>query len=63
MKVLKRGTLPEEKEVQATCGYCKSELEFMPSEAKKIFDSAGGVEYYKVICPVCCRHVKTLVLL
>lgn len=52
MRVIKRGVVPAELLVLATCGHCKSELEFTVAEAAVITGSRND-SFYSVTCPVC----------
>ena len=56
MRVIKRGIIPSELLVLATCGYCHSELEFTVAEAK-MNTGARNESIYFVECPVCRRTV------
>lgn len=52
VRIIRLGTLPEEKLFQCTCNYCKTVFEFKAKEAKKISNQREG-PYYQIACPVC----------
>lgn len=52
MRVIKRGVVPAELLVLATCGHCRSELEFTVAEAA-VVSGVRNESYYSVVCPVC----------
>lgn len=56
MKVIQRGTPPEEEVYQADCNRCHSKLEFTRSEAKFREDQREG-SWLEVTCPVCNNRV------
>ena len=54
MKILERGTLPNEIVFRVTCSKCKSKLEFTAGEAKHGTDWRDSHdEWWKVDCPAC----------
>ena len=55
MKIIKRGCLPGEKTMRATCNHCHTIFEFKEKEAKLEFDRNEG--FYRVQCPVCANAV------
>ena len=58
MKVLKQGTLPEDKIYEVTCYNCTSLLQFKRSEGKISYSQRDG-DHITVICPVCKCSVFT----
>lgn len=58
VEVLKRGTLPSEKEHTCTCSHCYSLLKFKQSEAKVHVDQMSDASYLEITCPVCERSVS-----
>lgn len=57
MEILSRGTLPEEREHIATCGYCNTKIKFIQSEAKYVPDQRDG-DFLTIGCPVCSRQIR-----
>lgn len=56
MKIIKRGILPSERDMEAHCMACKTVFEFTPSkDAKRVNDQRDG-DSWKVACPVCGRQ-------
>lgn len=55
MQVIKRGIPPESLSYRATCGHCRSELEFKKSEAQVKSDRNETV--YVLKCPVCSKEI------
>ncbi len=53
MKVIKKGTPPEEKMHRARCWRCGAVLEFPMSEAGVSLDPRDQATYLIVQCPVC----------
>ena len=56
MKIIKKGQHPSQTIHKAKCGQCKTEIEFIQSEAQqrlrlKIY------HYLVVVCPVCGRDI------
>ena len=60
MNILKRGTPPEERQYQGTCGKCETEIHFLQMEGQVTFDQRDG-DFITVVCPVCNEsiHVAT----
>lgn len=58
MKVIHRGSLPEEAIYQATCNNCSSILEFMQKEVRWEHSQREGT-YVHFRCPVCQRDAVT----
>lgn len=56
MKVIKQGIDPATKEIRATCSNCKTEIEFLPHEARYSSDQRDG-DFYSVDCPTCKRII------
>ena len=56
MKILKRGTLPEERILNATCRKCQTEFEFAQSETTTVHDQREG-DYLSIRCPLCSAPV------
>ena len=52
MEILKRGKKPEDKEYEATCQRCKTEIRFKQEEARITYDQRDG-DFVTVECPVC----------
>lgn len=52
IKIIKRGTPPEEVIYHGTCHRCGTEIEFQRKDAKFDGDQRDGW-YLKVACPVC----------
>lgn len=52
MKIIKQGTLPEDKIYSCTCWQCKAEFEFMAKEGEVKPDYRNG-SYIAIACPVC----------
>lgn len=57
MKIIKRGEMPDLLPINAVCNYCKTEIEFMPQEAKVISDRMET--FLIVCCPVCSKEIWT----
>ena len=55
MRVLRRGTPPEELVHYCECTRCKSVLQFLRGEAKYQDDQRDG-DYLSISCPVCKHH-------
>lgn len=60
IKVIKRGVIQESIPRTATCRRCRSELEFVPAEVKRVFDQRDG-DFYQFACPVCSATVTVSV--
>lgn len=52
MKIIKQGSLPEEREYQISCRNCGTVFEFTRKEAELNIDQREG-NYLKVDCPYC----------
>lgn len=52
MKILKKGQEPSERVYQATCSYCKTEIEFLQAEGR-IQRSQRDGDSISVDCPIC----------
>lgn len=52
MKIIKRGTLPEERVYRVTCSNCKSELEYTKEDVKLDFREGDYI-----VCPVCEKFI------
>jgi len=52
IKVIRKGTPPEETPIQVECRRCRSVLEFVPASVKRVFDQRDG-DFYQFLCPVC----------
>jgi RNase P subunit RPR2 len=53
MKIIKRGTPPEDKKIRWTCKHCGSILEAKQSEGRTVHDRDGTM--IEFTCPVCER--------
>jgi len=56
MEIIKKGSLPSEKEIKTTCRNCGTVFKFKAVEAELVFDRRDG-NFYKIDCPLC----KTMV--
>ena len=56
MKIIKHGTAPGDNKHRATCHNCGTVIEFMQSEAERVFDQRDG-DYLRIKCPVCPRDI------
>ena len=56
MKILKRGSLPEDEEHTAKCSHCGTEIQFYRKEAS-IESTCRNETYLKIACPVCHRMI------
>lgn len=58
MRIIKEGSLPEEKEKRATCSHCGTIFEFKLKEAVRKDDQREG-SWYEIKCPFpgCSRMV------
>lgn len=54
MKIINQGIDPDTVPVRGTCTHCRTQIEFMPHEAKRHSDQRDG-DAYEVQCPTC-RH-------
>lgn len=52
MKIIREGTDPAKKAISASCNRCRTEIEFLPVEAKYVSDQRDG-DFYQIACPVC----------
>lgn len=52
MRIVERGTLPEEQLWQGTCTHCRTRIEFERHEGKFHDDQRDG-SYVTIACPVC----------
>lgn len=52
MKIIKQGKLPEEKEYQAKCSNCKTEISFKRKEATYVPCQRDG-DSLTIGCPLC----------
>lgn len=57
MEILKKGTPPAEKEYEATCRNCGTEVRFKQHEGKVVYDQRDG-DYITVKCSVCSRDIN-----
>ena len=55
MEIIKRGTLPSEREFFCTCHICKTEYKFKQAEGKVTYDQRDG-NLISVTCPVCSHN-------
>lgn len=55
MKVLKTGVIPGSLPIQVTCSHCKTEFEFMESEARVEHDR--NETCLVVACPLCKKEI------
>jgi len=55
MKIIKRGTPPDQNPIQGTCTYCHTEVEFLPIEARK--EMHRNQVHYFIKCPVCDQQI------
>ncbi len=60
IKVIKRGVVKESIPRTTDCTKCHSELEFVPSEVKRVFNQHDG-GFYQFDCPVCNAYVTVSV--
>lgn len=58
MKIIKRGTPPNENPYHVECRSCHSEIEFMRIEAKLVPDQRDG-DFLTINCPVCNVEIHT----
>lgn len=52
MEIIKRGSIPGEREHEVTCYRCKTVFRFKEHEAQKHYDQRDG-DYLSIDCPVC----------
>lgn len=55
MDIVKRGSLPENREYNGTCVHCRTEVRFKRSEATLHSDRDGS--FVKVECPTCKKDI------
>lgn len=58
MKIIKQGSLPEERDYQIGCRNCGTVFEFARKEAELVIDQREG-NYLKVHCPHCKNSCTT----
>lgn len=56
MKIISRGTLPEDKQYFTTCVNCITQISFLRKEARYEF-SARNERFLVVPCPVCNKEI------
>ena len=56
MKIIRKGTDPAAQPIRATCSNCKTEVEFLPHEARYSSDQRDG-DSYSADCPTCKRII------
>lgn len=56
MKIIKQGTLPQDKIYRSTCKNCDTIFEYTQSEAKVGYDEWRG-SHLQINCPVCKRKI------
>ena len=56
MRILREGKRPENKLYQVECRECKTEFEFVRSEATLTFDNRDG-DFLTIGCPLCGKPV------
>jgi uncharacterized protein with PIN domain len=58
MKIIKRGTVPEDVVYLCQCRKCKTTLEFTSKDegVKELHDPRDG-NYFKITCPVCTDYI------
>ena len=54
VKILIPGMEPEQTPIRGDCPWCGCAFEFMPADAKPIFDHRYG-NFYSIPCPYCKR--------
>lgn len=52
VKIIKEGSLPEEKEHRVTCSNCITIFSFQTKDAKLVLDQREG-SYLQINCPFC----------
>ena len=52
MKIISKGVDPATVPIIASCSKCKTQIEFLPCEAKYTSDQRDG-DFYSIACPVC----------
>jgi len=56
MEIIKRGIKPSEKQYEATCRNCDTQIRFFAAEAVRKSDQRDG-DYLSIACPVCDRDI------
>lgn len=56
MKIIREGRDPKTIPMLASCNHCKTQVEFLPIEAKYVSNQREG-DYYQVDCPVCNHQI------
>jgi len=56
MEIIRRGSLPEDKQYKSTCNNCDTLFSFTRGEARHIDDQRDG-DYLVINCPVCHQPV------
>lgn len=56
MKIITKGSDPSTVPMRATCSNCKTEIEFLPHEAKYTSEQRDG-DFYQIACPVCSHTI------
>ena len=60
MKIIKQGSLPEDRPYRSVCRRCNAEFEFLEKEGEVVFDQRDG-NFVKIKCPCCgenCTHAQ-----
>jgi ribosomal protein S27E len=60
MKIIKQGIAPESVPLHGRCNHCRTEIEFLPMEAKYNSDQRDG-DFYSIECPTCRRTITAAV--
>lgn len=56
MKIIAKGSIPEEQPIRMNCGYCKTVFEILRKEG--VQSSHRNESYLTYECPVCLRQVS-----
>lgn len=56
MEIIRRGTIPQEKQFEDECTYCKSVIRFKAGEARH--STHMNESYWTVTCPVCSHPIS-----
>lgn len=56
MRIIKQGKNPQDRPFRSTCRYCRTEFEWLPSEATLVWDQRDG-NFYSLDCPTCGKQV------
>ena len=56
MKIIAKGSIPEEQPIRMNCGYCKTVFEILRKEGAPY--SVRNEDYLLYDCPVCLRQVS-----